>query len=55
MACQQEWQFVPDTYDAGVLEELERIVGDSDETVTLYLRGDSRFDDGALGTGGCPR
>ena len=38
MACQQEWQFVPDTYDAGVLEELERIVGDSDETVTLYLR-----------------
>ncbi|MBA52588.1 MAG: drug:proton antiporter [Acidimicrobiaceae bacterium] len=37
-ACQREWRFVPETFDAEVLKEVTRFVGDSDETVTLHLR-----------------
>jgi len=37
-ACQQEWHFVPESYESDVLEQVDQFVGDVDETVTLHLR-----------------
>ena len=37
-ACQREWRIVPESYNSDVLEEVERFVGSTDETVTLHLR-----------------